>query len=380
MGVTLRTPICDLLDIEYPVVLAGMSPVARPELVAAVSEAGGLGVMGAAAMGPDEIKRNIHHIRDLTSRPFGVDILLPQATAQVSDLRQPAAGGRAAGGLPQEYVDFQQRARREFQLPEFDPPAPSGSGRSGGLGGDFAKLQVEAMLEERIPVFASGLGNPAEFVEAFHATGAKVIGLVGNVKNARRVHEGGADIVVAQGTEAGGHTGRIGTLALIPQVVDVTGDTPVLAAGGIGDGRGLAASLALGAQGVWCGTIFLATEEAALPQVLKDRVIEAADEDTRITRLYSGKTMRNINNPLIELWEESGISALPMGAQGSVSGPLQAAARRAGKVELTQNPAGQISGMVTGMRSAADVLTAMVEEAVEIIGRLPRLTEPPVIT
>ncbi|HJM88731.1 MAG TPA: nitronate monooxygenase family protein [Dehalococcoidia bacterium] len=370
MATTLETRICEMLEIDYPVVLAGMSPVARPELVAAVSEAGGLGVLGAAGMDPETITQSINHIRDLTSKPFGVDILLPQATAQVGDLKQPGSDDREAGGLPEQYLNFQAEARSQFDLPETEPTPPRGRAAFGAEG--FSKMQVQAIIDAKAPVFASGLGNPAPFVEAFHENGTTVIALVGNVKNAIRVRDGGADIIVAQGTEAGGHTGRIGTLALVPQIVDVAEGRPVLAAGGIGDGRGLAASLALGAEGVWCGTAFLATDEAHLPQVLKDRVIDANEEDTRITRLYSGKTMRNVTNPLIEMWEASGISALPMGAQGVMSGPLQQAAREAGKEELTQNPAGQISGMVTAMQPAADVLTAMVDEAATILRELPR--------
>jgi NAD(P)H-dependent flavin oxidoreductase YrpB (nitropropane dioxygenase family) len=239
--------------------------------------------------------------------------------------------------------------------------------------------QIEVIFAERVAVFASGLGNPAPYVQRAHAAGIRVIALVGNVKNARRVAEGGADIVVAQGTEAGGHTGRIGTLALVPQVVDAVAPTPVVAAGGIGDGRGLAAALALGAEGVWCGTAFLATQEANIYDWQKRRIVAASEEDTRITRLYSGKTMRNVTNPLIEAWEATGVKALPMGLQGLLIADLIAGIRRSGQDELLMNAAGQVAGLITELRTAAEVVDAIVDGAVRVLtGDLPeRVTATP---
>ncbi|HNO65551.1 MAG TPA: nitronate monooxygenase, partial [Tepidiformaceae bacterium] len=177
------------------------------------------------------------------------------------------------------------------------------------------------------------------------------------------------DAVVAQGTEAGGHTGRIATMALVPQVIDAVSPTPVVAAGGIADGRGLAAALAMGAIGVWCGTAFLVSEEANQPDLQKQRVLAATDEDTKITRLYSGKTMRNITNPLIEAYEASGIKALPMGIQGLLIQDLIYSARQAGREDLLMNAAGQASGMLKNIRPAANILHDMVNEAAAILGR-----------
>jgi NAD(P)H-dependent flavin oxidoreductase YrpB (nitropropane dioxygenase family) len=205
-------------------------------------------------------------------------------------------------------------------------------------------------------------------MDRLKANGTRVLCLVGNVKNAKRVAAAGADAVVAQGTEAGGHTGRIATMALIPQVVDAVAPTPVIAAGGIADGRGIAAALALGAVGVWCGTAFLVAEEANQPETQKQRVLAAGDEDTKITRLYSGKTMRNINNPLIEAWEASGLQALPMGLQGLLIQDLVYSIRKAGREDLLMNAAGQVSGMLNRVRPAADILHDMVAQAASIIG------------
>ena len=370
----LTTMICEMLNIEYPVLLAGMGGVAGAELVAAVSEAGGLGILGAATMSGDEIREQVRKIRSLTDRPFGVDILLPAGVASAPRPEGQTLPQDPRELLPAEYREFVEAAKKHFGLPEAEARTDDFHGHVGSrlqalMSGEFTKKQVEAILDERVPVFASGLGNPAPFVEACHAIGTKVIALVGNVKNARRVAEGGTDIIVAQGHEAGGHTGRIGTMALVPQVVDAVAPKPVLVAGGVGDGRGLAAALALGAHGAWVGTAFVVTKEANWPQVLKERILAAREEDTRVTRLYSGKTMRNINNPLIEYWEQANIAALPMGLQGLVSGEIMAGAQRAGKLELLMNPAGQISGMFHELRPARDVVEEIVEGAARVLTR-----------
>ena len=329
-------------------------------------------------MTPEDIEQQVRRIRDLTSKPFGVDVLLPSGVAaprpaapangDAAPKAAPSAPKRPIDYLPAPYQEFIHSAEKEFGL----PPRPESQDWSAGLrrlgGADFSKSQVNTILELKVPVFASGLGNPAPYVEAFHAQGAKVIGLVGNVKNARRVADGHADVVVAQGTEAGGHTGRIGTLALLPQVIDAVKPTAVCAAGGIGDGRGIAASLAAGADGVWVGTAFVVSQEATWPELLKRRILAATEEDTRVTRLYSGKTMRNINNPLVEYWESQKIDALPMGLQGIVSGEIMAGARMADKLELMMNPAGQISGMLHALRPAKEIVEDMVREAAEILG------------
>jgi nitronate monooxygenase len=377
---TLRTKLCDILGIEYPVVLAGMSEVAGHRLVAAVSEAGGLGVIGAAIMGPDDLREEIRKVRELTDKPFGVDLLLP-TMGSIPRGGATSSSGEGEGEIPSNWRDmlppaqreFAASLRRNFDLPDELPQFPTPSGRREGaiFGPGFTRSQVNTILEEKVPVFASGLGDPAPFVDEFHAAGVKVIALVGNVKNARRVAQGGTDIVVAQGTEAGGHTGRVGAMALVPQVVDAVAPRPVLAAGGIGDGRGLAAALCLGAVGVWVGTAFLVSKEADWDNALKQRVLDASEEDTRITRIYSGKTMRNIKNPLIEAWEEAGVPTLAFPFQAAVIRDVTFAAEKAGRKELLMNPAGQISGMFREQRPAAEVLHQMVEQAAEIIQRLP---------
>ncbi len=374
----LRTPLCDLFGIEYPVILAGMGPVAggiqgptaTAELAAAVSNAGGLGVLGGAGFGPQALRAEINRIRSMTNKPFGVDLLLPSNFM----------GGAASGEMPKDprelipagtYAAVRKMAEDlgiDWKIaPEEPRPA-----RPARAGGGMSDDQMEVVIEEKVPVFAAGLGSPGPWVERLKANGTKVISLVGNVKNAKRVAAVGVDVVVAQGTEAGGHTGRVATMALVPQVVDAVKPTMVVAAGGIADGRGLVAALALGAVGVWCGTAFLVANEANQPAIQTQRILAATDEDTRITKLYSGKTMRNITNPLIEAWDASGIPALPMGLQGLLITDLVYSLRKAGREDLLMNAAGQISGLLTRTRPAAEIVQDMVAEAVEIIGkRLP---------
>ena len=370
----LRTALCDLLGIEYPVISAGMGPVgggsapaAVAELAAAVSNAGGLGVIGGAGFSPDALRAEINKVRAMTNKPFGVDLLLPSNFM----------GGAASGELPRDPRDLVPKETRDglkkiaeslgiewLEAP--NTPNPLANRRAGaGMSDD----QMEVVIEEKIPVFAAGLGNPGPFVQRLKANGTKVLSLVGNTKNAKRVAASGVDVVVAQGTEAGGHTGRIATFVLVPQVVDAVAPTPVVAAGGIGDGRGLAAALALGAIGVWCGTAFLVSNEANQPDIQKERILAAMDEDTRITKLYSGKTMRNITNPLIEAWDAAGIAALPMGLQGVLVADLLYSVRKAGKTEYLMNAAGQVAGLLKSSRPAADILHDMVAQAADILAR-----------
>jgi nitronate monooxygenase len=366
----LHTVLCDLLKIEYPVVLAGMGPtvgggtggVAGVDLVAAISNAGGLGVLGAAGFPPDQLEERISQIQDLTNKPFGIDILVPSNTAP-----RPAADSMPDDMrdlLPAEQVGALNAIRDNLELPDEQAERPTLRVP------DFTPQdQVDTIVGMGVPVLATGLGNPAPYTDQVHAAGGVVMSLVGNVKNAKRVLDGGADIVVAQGHDAGGHTGRIGTMALLPQVLDAVSPTPVVAAGGIGDGRGLSAVLAMGCVGAWCGTVFIPTKEANLDDFRKQRILDAGEEDTRISRLYSGKTMRNITNELIEAWEDSGTRALPMGLQGVLVADVMHSAKQAGREDLLMNAAGQISGLITEIRSAGDVLEDMVAEAVEILDR-----------
>ena len=372
----LKTALCDLFGIEYPVLLAGMGPtvggsnrgVAGPDLVAAVSNAGGLGVLGGTGFGPDEMEQEINRIRELTDKPFGVDILLPVLGPTKDSSDQVPTGAQLREMLPSSHRAQVEALRLQLGLPEL-PPRSSDRPQPMASALFDPQAQIDVIVGMGVPVLATGLGDPAPFMRQLRNAGTKVVSLVGNVKGAQKVIAAGVDAVVAQGTEAGGHTGRIGTLALLPQVLDIAGTTPVIAAGGIGDGRGLAAVLAIGCEGVWCGTIFIGTPEAQLDSFRKARFVDANEECTKISRLYSGKTMRNITNPLVDAWEESGIKALPMGLQSMLIAPLIRGSEAAGRPENGMNAGGQIAGLIKEIRPAGEVLTDMVRDAAEIIGK-----------
>jgi nitronate monooxygenase len=374
----LRTELCDRLGIEYPVILAGMgpvagvgAPVATAELAAAVSNAGGLGVLGGVAYSADALRTEIEKVRSLTNKPFGVDLLLapnflvPRSRSAKGSVPQ----ARSAPQLPSAHVAAVRKIADDLQIEwKQAPSTPIGIGTSWiPEGQSYAGAQMEVVIEQEVPVFASGLGTPAQFSDVLKKHGITIISLVGTVRAARQVAEGGADFVVAQGTEAGGHTGRIGTLALLPQVIDAVSPVPTLAAGGIAGGRALAGAIAMGAVGGWVGSAFLVSEEANQPDLQKQRIIDASAEDTIVTRLYSGKTMRNIKNPLIEAWEASGLHALPMGMQGLLIRDLQYSIEQAGRRDLLMNAAGQTAGMLNEKRPARAILEEMVAEAAEVL-------------
>ncbi len=310
-----RTALTEMLGIEHPVIQAGMGGVANAELAAAVSKAGGLGTLGAAFFSPPQLRDQIRRVKDTTDKPFAVDLLLAEGMP----------------GVPQ---------------------------------------MMEVIFEEGVPVFASGLGNPAQWVPEMHSRGMKVIAVVGNVKNARRVAEGGADIVVAQGHEGGGHTGRIATLALVPQVVDAVKPKPVTAAGGIADGRGLVAALALGACGVWVGTRFVATHEAFGHLNYKNKIVEMDEEGTVVTRAFTGKPCRVVRNRYADDWQGRDAELKPFPMQMLVDGQKLGAALVHGDTDIGFMPAGQDSGLIHSLANAEDVLRSLIEEAEEVLAQM----------
>ena len=327
----LHTAVCDLLEIDFPILQAGRGFIARAELAAAVSEAGGLGVIGAATLTPDELRDDIRKVRERTQRPFGVDILF------AAPLRRSDASRALPGGVQD---------------------------------------LVEVVFEERVPVLVSGLGDPGPAVPRAHELGIRVLAIVGNTKNARRVAASGVDAVIAQGYDGGGHTGRVGGVALVPAVVDAV-EVPVLAAGGIADGRGLAAMLAMGAVGVWMGTRFVASQEAAAHENYKQRITEIDDEGTVRTRCFSGKPARMIRNPVTEAWEDPELQEkiAPFPQQMRVISEWlgenpYVAGRFGGKVEQGALAAGQSSVLVEEVLPAGEIVRRVIAEADATLSRL----------
>lgn len=366
----LHSRICELLKIQYPILLAGMGGASVPALAAAVSNAGGLGVLGAAACAPERLRAWIRQTRELTDKPFGVDTLLP------ASVRRKDSGGGAAG-YPDPAAALQESRqfaaefmdREGLARPEADAIMRAAS-KIDGQGGPplfskaFFEEQMEVVIEEKVPVYAAGLGNPGPWMDRLHANGTIVMAVVGKVKHARQVVESGVDVIVAQGHDGGGHNSPVGTMALIPQVVDAVGDrVPVLGAGGIADGRGIAAAFMLGAQGAWIGTAFLATHEAGIEDFQKEAIAEGGDADTVVSRSLTGKPARMIRNKWADAWVEAGREPLSMPYQSMVSGPVMASAIQARRKDILPGFAGQGLGLIHSVRPAAEVMRDLVAEA-----------------
>jgi nitronate monooxygenase len=302
-----RTSLCDLIGIEYPIVQAGMGGVAGPQLAAAVSGAGGLGIVGSTLTSPEEVRKAIREVRALTDRPFGVNLLLH------SDLSPPADVSRIPESVVRAVQSVLNRFRERLGLPASSaPPAPLP---------DFVPGAIEVILEERVPVFSIGLGNPSpELVKRFHARGAKVIAMVATVEDARTIAASGVDALVVQGHEAGGHRSTwvkrpspqhadVGTMALVPQVVRAV-RTPVIAAGGIANGSGVVAALALGATGALLGTRFVATRESQAADVYKSALVDRDSDSTVVTDAFTGLYARVLRNTFTEEYAASGAPVL----------------------------------------------------------------------
>ena len=322
----LHTPLCDLLGIRYPICQAGMAFVARSSLAAAVSAAGGLVVIAAAHGTPEHLREEIRRVRDLTDQPFGVDVLF--------------ATIRIVGEETEQFTDQ-------------------------------VKGWTDVALEERVPVLIAGLGNPGPVTAQAHRLGMKVMALCGNVKQARDHAANGVDVVIAQGHEAGGHTGRIGGMVLIPAAADAVAPVPVVAAGGVADGRGLAAALALGAVGVWIGTRFIATHEAHGHDNYKKKIVAIDEEGTVVHRGATGKPCRAIRNDFTREWEKRTAEILPFPLQAQRVGfPAAIRAREEGRIESGHAACGQSAGLINEIVSAREVVERLVAEADATLSRL----------
>lgn len=361
----LRTNLCDLLGCELPVMLAGMggtSRVTTPELVAAVSDAGGFGVLGAISRAPENIRKCVRRIRELTDKPFGVDIALPVVLAKSAGTWEETE--KLIARDHPKHVAFVEELMVRFNLRAVER-------RAGVMWGSLSREQVAVVLEERVALLAIALGDPTWVVPRAHEVGTKVLGLAGSVSNALRQKQAGVDIIVSQGSEAGGHTGRISTFPLLPAVVDAVAPSPVVAAGGITDGRGVVAALALGAVGVWLGTAFLAASEADVPEAHWVQLKAGTAEDFTVSRAYTGKTARSFQNAVKDAWDKSGLVPLPMPLQSILMKPLEDAAVAAGRWELVVNLAGQAAGTLSERRPAREILEGIASQAREVLERLP---------
>jgi len=297
---TLHTPLCDLLGVKHPIMLAGMGGVSYAELAAAVSNAGGYGVLGMAGRGPDFIREQMRAVKKLTDKPFGVDLLAASP--------------------------------------------------------DSLLASVDVIIEEGASAFVAGLGVPMPILEKLKTAGLKVMVVCGAVKHAVKAEQAGCDAVICQGGEGGGHTGLVGTMPLVAQTVERV-KVPVVAAGGLYDGRGLAAALCLGATGVWMGTRFIASKEAHAGELYRDVILEASDEDTVRTRSYSGKPMRVKKNLWVEDWERRADEIQPCPQPAMLSSREGVMGGIGGQVEGL-DPAGSAFAMGQSAGGIHDVLPA----------------------
>ena len=364
----LRTALCDLLGIEYPVLQSGMGSVAGPDLVAEVSRAGGLGILAGLNVPPDELRARIRQVRELTDRPFGVNLWLhtelrpPADPATISDERLSAVHG------------VLNRFRSRLDLPL--------AGQRPGPVPDIIPAQIEAVLEERPAVFSVGLGDPGtELTARCRERGIKVVAMVATADDARAVAAAGVDVVVAQGSEAGGHrstwvkrptpeSAGVGAMALVPQIVDAV-DVPVVAAGGIADGRGLVASLVLGATGILLGTRFVATRESMAPEFWKKSLLEREGDDTTMTDAYSGLWLRALRNTYTDEYRASGAPVLPPLLQTRAAQDVLEEARRRADGDYFPMLSGQGVGLIRDLPGAGEVVETIVREARAVLAALP---------
>ncbi len=362
----MRTRLCDTFGIEYPIFAFTRSR----EVVAAVSKAGGMGVLGAIAFSVDELEPELAWIdQHVDGRPYGVDVVMPAAYID-------ADPGSLEAMIPEGHRRFVEELLARFNV----PPLPEGEAAHEGLLAwvhDLARSQVEIALAHPIKLLANALGPPpADVVEAAHKRGVQVAALVGTAQQATQQVAAGVDIVIAQGTEAGGHTGDIASMVLVPEVVDAVSPTPVLAAGGIGNGRQVAAALALGAEGVWTGSIWLAVAEADTHPVVVQKLIDASSRDTVRSRSWTGKPARLLRTAWTEAWDApDSPGALPMPLQFMLTmDPLQRmhlyADREPGARALVGTPVGQIVGSMQTVRSARDLIDDLVRGCQEAAERV----------
>jgi len=367
MRTPLRTALCDQLGIEYPIV--GFTP--SEHVAAAISRAGGLGVLGCVRFNDAaELDRVLDWMDASTDgKPYGIDVVMPArvpAEGAALDLNQLVPAGH------RDFVDQTLLRLGVPPLPEDD------TARDGVLGWlhSVARAQVEVALKHPARLIANALGSPPpDVIASAHDRGMLVAALAGKAVHAQRHVAAGVDIVVAQGYEAGGHTGEIASMVLIPEVVDAVGpDVPVLAAGGIGSGRQIAAALALGAAGVWMGSAWLITSEYAklspLPG-LREALLAATSSDTVRSRIYSGKPARLLKNRWTDAWLEPGApDPLPMPLQNLLVAEAHQRLMRSGNPAVIPMPVGQIVGRMNEVRPVAEVISALMAELDETISRL----------
>jgi len=370
----MKTAVAEMLGIEYPILAFSHCR----DVVAAVTNAGGFGVLGAVAHTPKQLEIDLTWIDEhVDGKPYGVDLLLPQKYAGAEEGGLDREALRQL--LPAEQQAFVDDIMARYEVPELDDEQREAVSRLGGMNVSpkgYGPL-LDVAFEHPIKLIASALGPPPpELIDRAHAASVLVAALAGTKEHALRHREIGVDIIVAQGTEGGGHTGEVATMVLVPEVVDAVAPTPVLAAGGIGNGRQVAASMALGAQGVWCGSVWLTTEEAETQPVIKEKYLAARSSDTVRSRSITGKPARMLKTKWTEEWERpDGPGPLGMPLQPLLVSEAQARINRAantpgsGAQELATYFVGQVVGQMNASKRAGQVVLDMVQEYADVVIR-----------
>ncbi|HWE55097.1 MAG TPA: nitronate monooxygenase family protein [Acidimicrobiales bacterium] len=376
----MKTDLCEMFGIEFPI----FAFTHCRDVAAAVSKAGGMGVLGALAFTPEQLEIELTWIDEhCGGKPYGVDVVMPVKTADrdagLHDTKELA--GQLYGMIDQKHWDYADKILADHgvpPLPEDDGDA-SGEMREGLVGeGVLGWTEasgtplIDVALGHDISLLASALGPPPkDAIDRAHAQGVKVAALIGRVEQAIRDVQQGVDIVIAQGYEAGGHTGEVATMVLVPDVVDAISPVPVLAAGGIGSGRQMAAAMALGAQGVWTGSIWLTTTESNTGEIAMEKLLRARSSDTVRSRALTGKPARQLRTAWTEAWEApESPGTLPMPLQFILNSKAMRRITRSGNKDLTGMPVGQIVSRMNEVKPCKDVIFEMVEEYVAVMDRL----------
>ena len=369
----MKTKLAEKLGIEYPI----FAFTHCRDVVVAVSKAGGIGVLGAVGFSPEQLKEALDwidaHIGDY---PYGVDTVIPQKYEGMDNKDPEELLEQLKALVPDEHKQFAENLLQEAGVPEADVS----NGPDGGLLGwteATAGPQIEEALKRKnVKLIANALGTPpADIIKKIQDKGILIGALCGKIKQAKAHKEAGLDFIIAQGGEGGGHTGEIGSIVLWPQIIDAVGDLPVLAAGGIGNGRQMAAALAMGAQGVWAGSLWLTVEEAMTQPAQKDSYLNASSEDTIRSRAWTGKPARMLKNKWTEAWESDYTpDPLPMPLQGMVTfDAIRRTAMYADKgsaQDVSFNAAGQVIGQINEVESVKNVIFRLVNEYVDTLDNL----------
>jgi NAD(P)H-dependent flavin oxidoreductase YrpB (nitropropane dioxygenase family) len=366
-----RTNVCEELGIELPVFAFSHCR----DVVAAVSRAGGFGVLGALAFTPEQLEMELRWIDEhVGDHPYGVDVVMPANYAGAGQVDPAHLADDFEAMIPQGHRDFVEEVLDRYHVPALPSEADEPM-RLLGWTHEGARPQVDIALSHPISLLVNALGPPPkDIVDEAHDRGVKVAALIGSVQQAERQKNQGVDIIVASGHEAGGHTGEVSTMVLVPEVVDAVAPTPVLAAGGIGRGRQMAAAMALGAQGIWTGSIWLTTAESNTSPQVVEKLLAATSRDTVRSRCMTGKPARQLRTGWTQAWEsDESPGTLQMPLQYMLTAEAQSRIARSGNPELVGTPVGQIVGSMHSVRPVRDVIFDLIDEFVEATQRLDSL-------